>query len=80
MDDTRPNRRLQVALVYLYMKHDDRASLKLEGTEMDSGYLPYVNDVLGGDDTSLRIDNDTGKILGWTPVKIKDGKFVEEES
>lgn len=68
-----------MAVVHLYLKHDDRVSLSYEGAEMNSDYLPYVNDVLGGGDTSLRIDNDTGKILGWTPIKIEDGKFVEEE-
>ena len=66
-----------MSIVHLYLKHDDRVFLELEGIEMDSGYLPYVNPVLGGDATSLKIDNDTEKILGWTPIKVEDGKFVE---
>jgi hypothetical protein len=39
--------------------------------------MPYVNQILGGDDTQLKIDNETGKIIGWTPIQIEDNKFVE---
>ena len=61
-------------IVRVYLKHDDRASIVLEDDlgdvieEMDSDYLPYVNEVLGGDDTLIEIDNETGQIIGWTPV------------
>jgi hypothetical protein len=58
------------------MKHDDRAVLSVDDIE-SVGYLPRVNSVLGGDETSLNIDNETGTIIGWTPIKIEDDKFVE---
>lgn len=32
-------------------------------------YIPHYNNVLGGDCTIIQIENATGKIIGWTPVK-----------
>ena len=62
-------------IVNIYLKHDDRVSMSLMDDlgdvieEMDSDYLPYVNDIIGGDETSLEIDNETGQIIGWTPIQ-----------
>jgi hypothetical protein len=66
-----------MAIVHLFLKHDDRAVISMDDIERD-GYLPYVNAVIGGDQTSIEIDNETGKIIGWSPIKIENGKFVEE--
>lgn len=67
-----------MSIVKLYLKHADRASIQMDGVE-EVGYLPYVNEVLGGDDTVLKIDNDTGRIIGWTPVKVDGDKFMLAE-
>lgn len=64
-----------MSIVSLNMKHDDRASIEMDGVEVVD-YVPYVNAVLGGDYTTLKIDNETGQIIGWTPIEIVDGKFV----
>ena len=59
--------------VEVFMKHDDRASFTIldengnEVFEQNSDYLPYLG-IFGGDDTSLKIDNETGKIIGWVPI------------
>jgi hypothetical protein len=65
-----------MSTVYLYMKHNDCANISIDDVE-HQGYMPYVNQILGGDDTQLKIDNETGKIIGWTPIQIEDNKFVE---
>lgn len=59
--------------VKLFLKHDDRTYIGLLDLglkpieEQESGYLPYVG-ILGGDDTDLLIDNETGRIVGWQPL------------
>jgi len=65
-------------IVKLYLKHGDRARIQM-GEADEVGYIPYVNAVLGGDDTVLKIDNATGMIIGWTPIVVEDGKFIERE-
>lgn len=38
------------------------------------GYVPNIPAIGGGDYFEMEIDNDTGKIMGWTPLtpeKIK---------
>ena len=67
-------------IVNLFMKHNDCVVLSMGSVEIQ-GYLPHVNSVLGGDDTDLIIDNETGLIINWTPIRIRDGKFlkVDEE-
>lgn len=60
-------------LIKVFLKHDDRAVIVAEHVgeivfEQD-GYLPYVG-LLGGDDTELTIDNATGQILNWRPIKL----------
>lgn len=65
-----------MTIVTIFVKHNDMAIIEMDGVEHE-GYMPYVG-VFGGDDTSLEIDNETGKIIGWKPIKIEDGKFVEE--
>lgn len=61
--------------VTIFLKHDDRAFIKMDDIEHE-GYLPYVNETIGGDDTRLVIDNETGLIQNWKAVRIEDGKFV----
>ena len=62
-------------VVRLYLKHDDRTSFGFEDGDFEidkhSDYLPHVG-ILGGDDTTLTIDNDTGKIIGWIPITKED--------
>ena len=64
----------EVKKVYVFLKHDDRASIisiDADGNEIqriDGDYLPYVG-IFGGDDTILKIDNETGKIIGWVPIE-----------
>jgi hypothetical protein len=59
--------------VEVFMKHDDRTSFEVVDPnfktlfEQDSHYLPDLA-VFGGDDTTLRIDNETGTIIGWKPI------------
>lgn len=65
-----------MSIVTIYMKHDDRASIMMDEVEIHGDYLPHVNNNIGGDDTQFKIDNETGKIIGWEPIKIEDGKFV----
>lgn len=77
-----------MATVSIFMKHDDRCYLSYNGPNeyghpefvvWEDGYMPEVNPILGGDTTELMIDNATGCIIGWTPIAIRDGKFVEEK-
>lgn len=35
------------------------------------GYMPDVPLLCGGDYIDLYIDNETGRILGWTPLNIE---------
>lgn len=71
------------ATAHLFLKHDDRAVVTLvddQGNEVyeHEGYLPHFPDsVLGGDQTILKIDNVTGRIIGWKPLdhtKLEDGE------
>jgi hypothetical protein len=32
------------------------------------GYAPYIQNFSGGDDLNFKIDNETGKIIGWVPL------------
>ena len=36
------------------------------------GYCPTIENFSGGDDLSFIIDNETGRILNWKPIKIND--------
>jgi hypothetical protein len=66
-----------MAIVTLYLKHNDRAVFDFEDFNLD-GYLPAVG-ILGGDSTTLKIDNETGQIIGWKPI-LSDQlrEFLEE--
>ena len=62
----------EVATVELYLKHNDLATIILlddDGNNIQekNGYIPYVGNI-GGDDTHLIIENETGKIIGWKPI------------
>ncbi len=65
-----------MSIVMIAMKHDDRASIEMDGAEV-VGYMPYTG-ILGGGFTVLKIDNETGKIVGWIPLQIEDGRFLEK--
>lgn len=67
--------------VKLYMKHNDTACIECYADDDDciidqDGYMPYVG-ILGGDETELTIDNETGQIIGWKPIKTVE--FPSEE-
>lgn len=77
--------------IHLHMKHNDCVAFTVENEkgeeilDMHSDYLPTVG-ILGGDDTTLRIDNATGKIIGWKPVTndelhefLSDAGYFEED-
>ena len=64
-----------MSIVYISMKHNDMANIQMDDVEHD-GYMPYSG-IFGGDYTSFEVDNETGKIIGWVPLRIEDGKFVE---
>ena len=68
-----------IKTVHIYMKHDDRCVIELldeneqDVEEMSSEYMPHVG-IFGGDDTDISIDNETGKIIGWIPLRtLKTG-------
>lgn len=47
-----------------------------------AGYAPSIDAVGDGDYISLEIDNDTGTIVGWTPLtltELKEACGIEEE-
>ena len=87
---------MKIKSVTLFMKHNDMTNLILEDEkgntlhEKDSDYFPDVG-CIGGDDTEFKIDNETGKIIGWKPITDEDltelkgeeadndDNFVEEE-
>jgi len=64
--------------VRLYMKHNDCASVEIVDNTgktlyQRDGYMPYeLNDSLGGDDTELLIENETGRIIGWQPCNLPE--------
>lgn len=62
--------------IRLFLKHDDRANFELVSPGGNvllesEGYLPYVG-ILGGDDTAIEIDNETGKIIDWKPITSEE--------
>lgn len=80
---------MKIKTVLMYMKHNDMTTLILEDGEgktlheKDSDYFPQVGSI-GGDDTEFKIDNATGKIIGWKPITDEDlveikGDEPEEE-
>lgn len=62
-------------VVSVSFKHNDAAQIEVlqRGKTLfeHDGYMPYVG-VFGGDYTELKIDNETGRILDWVPLKIED--------
>lgn len=73
----------QIKTVKLFMKHNDTAFIEAVDPngvtvfERD-GYMPYVG-VLGGDESSFEVDNETGKIKGWEPIKLEDLENSEDK-
>ena len=63
------------------MHHRDCSDVYVTGWDhkpVVHGYMPRLNEVIsGGDDTSFVIDNDTGMILDWTPVKFDEKNFFD---
>lgn len=61
--------------ISLFMKHNDCASITISDGDKNivehDGYMPYLNSFIGGDDTQLTIDNETGKIIGWEPISME---------
>lgn len=71
--------------VFINVKHDDRADIQItteNAVVLDYvGSMPYLNNILGGDYTQLTIDNETGTIIGWEPIKQEDiDEFISSES
>lgn len=57
-------------IISIYGKVSDMFCLSVEEYEYN-GYVPDGLGIGGGDDIELRIDNDTGKIVGWVPLTIE---------
>ena len=57
------------------LHHRDCSSILIEENGRiivdHDGYMPYLNNHLGGDDTNFVIDNDTGMILNWKPITME---------
>lgn len=45
------------------------------GSIENYGYVPYIKGIGGGDYIDLRIENETGRLIGWVPLKHKDLEF-----
>lgn len=60
-----------MSIVYLQGKVSDMCSIEFEGTE-HFGYVPRIEAIGGGDYINMKIDNDTGKIIGWEPIGVDD--------
>jgi hypothetical protein len=64
----------------------DRCYFAVEGEngevlyEQQEGYVPYSCGVGGGDDVELKIDIETGQIIGWNADRVKAGiqEYIEE--
>lgn len=69
--------------ISIFMKHNDMTSITVSDNDKvvaeGDGYMPYLNSHLGGDDTQMTIDNETGKIIGWEPITIEDLFRAKEE-
>jgi len=65
--------------IYFSGKCSDMSTLVIEDDNGDrllyyDGYVPNIPAIGGGDYFEMEIDNETGKIMGWTPLtpeKIK---------
>lgn len=57
---------------YIILSQDDETYAFRE-----CDYMPYISFLCGGDDIDIRIDNETGKIIGWRPLELED--FEDEE-
>ena len=44
-----------------------------------TGYAPYIRNVCMGDYFEFEVDNDTGKILNWTPINVEDIDYLLEQ-
>jgi hypothetical protein len=63
-------------IVYLDLKHSDLAMITISNERGDTvfdkdGSLPRLG-ILGGDYTRLRIDNNTGQIIGWKTISKEE--------
>jgi hypothetical protein len=52
-----------------------------EGNEIleGDGYVPNIKGIGGGDYLSIKVDNATGKIVGWVPVTEDDIKWLAKD-
>lgn len=66
-----------MSTITVFMKHDDRAVITFQNIDKE-GYLPNIGP-FSSDQTELIIDNETGKILNWKPLDVKDEQIVERE-
>lgn len=62
-------------------KCDDKCFIDLRhkdgrGTTEYSGYVPHGFSIGGGDYIKLRIDNDTGKIIDWVPLRVEEAERI----
>ncbi len=72
-----------IKIVEISMKHSDLVVFILEDAKGDiiyekDGYMPHVGMFNDSDTTDLKIDNETGKIIGWKPITKEDLKSLEE--
>ena len=61
-------------IVYLSAKCSDMCFTTVidqDGNEVleKDGYVPHIKGIGGGDYLSIKVDNATGKIVGWVPVQ-----------
>jgi len=67
---------MTIKYVDVYCHHSDCSNFEFTDENGKSreteGYAPFIPRFSGGDDTSFRIDNATGKIIGWVPLTDAD--------
>jgi len=70
---------MKVLKVNFGAKCNDMADFRVmfeDGTTFEKdGYPPKVSGVCGGDYYDFTVENETGRILGWVPIKSEE---VEE--
>lgn len=53
----------------IFAKHSDLAGLNIPHLNIEHhGYMPYLENGLGGDDLTLEICMDCGQIQDWEPI------------
>jgi hypothetical protein len=72
-----PNNKAVIDVIQLYMKHNDCCDIV--GIDVNQqivlehdGYMLPLQKFMGGGGTRIKIDNSTGKIIGWVPVNLQE--------